>query len=63
MLKSSSNIHIDQSHDVHTFCSILTIDKINSHYDGKFKVIIKNELGEAVSVAQVNIKRGMYRLS
>lgn len=59
MLKSSSNIHIDQSRDIHTFCSILNIDKINLDYDGKFKVIIKNDLGEAVSVSQINIKRGM----
>ncbi|CAF2746284.1 unnamed protein product [Rotaria sp. Silwood2] len=57
VLVPSSNVHIDQSHDVHTFSSILTIDKINFNYDGKFKVIIKNELGEAVSAAQVNVKR------
>ncbi|CAF3618249.1 unnamed protein product [Rotaria sordida] len=57
VLVPSSNVHIDQSHDIHTFSSILTIDKINSNYDGKFKVIIKNELGEAVSAAQVNVKR------
>ncbi len=56
----SSNVHIDQSHDVHTFCSILTIQKINSDYDGKFKVVIKNDLGEAVSTTQVNVKRGVY---
>jgi len=49
-----------QSRDVHTFCSILTIEKIHIDYEGKFKVIIKNELGEAVSVAQVNVKRGIF---
>jgi hypothetical protein len=41
------------------FSSILTIDKVNADYDGKFKVILKNELGEAVSATQVNVKRGM----
>jgi len=41
------------------FSSILTIDKVNVDYDGKFKVILKNELGEAVSSTQVNVKRCM----
>lgn len=41
------------------FCSILTIDKISIDYDGKFKVVIKNDLGEAVSATQVNVKRCM----
>ena len=40
------------------FTSILTIDQISADYDGKFKVILKNHLGEAVSVAQVNVKQG-----
>jgi hypothetical protein len=59
MLTSSPNVHFHQSHDVYTFCSILTITKTTADYDGKFKVLIKNDLGEAVSTAQVNIKRGM----
>ncbi len=33
---------------------------MNSDYDGKFKVILKNDLGEAVSTTQVNVKRGVY---
>jgi len=41
------------------FSSILTIDKINADYDGKFKVVIKNELGEVLSATQVNVKRRM----
>ncbi len=59
MLTPSSNVHIDQLRDVHMFSSILTIDKVNVDYDGKFKVILKNELGEAVSSTQVNVKRCM----
>jgi hypothetical protein len=42
------------------FSSILTIDKINMDYDGKFKVVLKNELGEVVSATQVNVKQGIY---
>jgi len=42
------------------FSSILTIDKVNMDYDGKFKVVLKNELGEVVSATQVNVKQGMY---
>ncbi|CAM4905811.1 unnamed protein product [Rotaria socialis] len=57
VLVPSSNLHIDRSNDIDTFSSILTIDKINTDYDGRFKVIIKNELGEAVSAAQVNVRR------
>jgi hypothetical protein len=41
------------------FSSILTIDKVSADHDGKYKVIIKNELGDAVSSTQVNVKRGM----
>jgi hypothetical protein len=59
VLKPSSDIHIDKLRDVHMFSSILTIDKVNVDHDGKFKVILKNELGEAVSATQVNVKRGM----
>ncbi len=59
MLKPSSNIHIDQLRDVHMFSSIVTIDKINNEHEGKFKVVIKNELGEVVSSTQVNVKRCM----
>jgi hypothetical protein len=44
------------------FSSILTIDKTDETFDGKFKVILKNELGEAVSSTQVNVKRCMYML-
>ncbi|CAF5041197.1 unnamed protein product, partial [Rotaria magnacalcarata] len=57
VLVPSSNLHIDRSNNIDTFSSILTIDKINTDYDGRFKVIIKNELGEAVSAAQVNVRR------
>lgn len=39
------------------FSSILTIDKTTIDHDGKFKVIVKNVLGEAVSSTQVNVKR------
>jgi flagellar basal body P-ring protein FlgI len=59
VLKPSSNIHIDQLRDVHMFSSIVTIDKINNEHEGKFKVVIKNELGEVVSSTQVNVKRCM----
>ncbi|CAF1262379.1 unnamed protein product, partial [Rotaria sordida] len=57
VLKPSPNIHIDQLRDVHMFCSIVTIDQVNNNLDGKFKVVLKNELGEAVSATQVNVKR------
>ncbi|CAF4411341.1 unnamed protein product, partial [Rotaria sp. Silwood2] len=57
VLKPSANIHIDQLRDVHMFCSILTIDKVNNDFDGKFKVVLKNQLGEAMSATQVNVKR------
>ncbi|CAF4747141.1 unnamed protein product, partial [Rotaria sp. Silwood1] len=57
VLKPSPNIHIDQLRDVHMFCSILTIDKVNNDFDGKFKVVLKNELGEVMSATQVNVKR------
>ncbi|CAF4347458.1 unnamed protein product, partial [Adineta steineri] len=57
ILLCSSNIHVIQSHNTDKFYSTLTIQKINSDYDGKFKVIIKNKLGEAVSATQVNVKR------
>lgn len=43
--------------------SSLTIDQISADYDGKFKVILKNDLGEAVSVAQVNVKQGSAQSS
>ena len=59
MIKPSAEIHIDRTRDVHMYCSLLTIDKVTVDHDGKFKVIIKNELGEAVSATQVNVKRGM----
>jgi uncharacterized protein YegP (UPF0339 family) len=39
------------------FSSILTIDKVDKDYDGKYKVVIKNELGEIISSTQVNVKR------
>lgn len=42
------------------FSSVLTIDKVNIDFDGKFKVVLKNELGEAISATQVNVKRCMY---
>ncbi len=32
-------------------------------YDGKFKVVLKNELGEVVSATQVNVKQGMHYFS
>ncbi|CAF3835512.1 unnamed protein product, partial [Rotaria magnacalcarata] len=57
VLKPSSNVHIDQLRDVHMFSSILTIDKVTMEYDGKFKVVLKNELGEIMSGTQVNVKR------
>ncbi|CAF4411465.1 unnamed protein product, partial [Rotaria socialis] len=57
VLKPSSNVHIDQLRDVHMFSSILTIDKVTMEYDGKFKVVLKNELGEIISGTQVNVKR------
>lgn len=34
--------------------------KMNREYDGKFKATIKNELGEAISVTQVNVRRGKH---
>ena len=41
------------------FTSVLTIDKVTIDDDGKFKVVIKNQLGEVVSASQVNVKRCM----
>ncbi|CAF1491714.1 unnamed protein product, partial [Adineta ricciae] len=57
VLKPAANVHIDQMRDVHMFSSVLTIDRVNMDFDGKYKVILKNELGEAVSSTQVNVKR------
>ena len=59
MIKPSAEFRIDRTRDVHMYSSILTIDKATADHDGKFKVIVKNELGEAVSSTQVNVKRGM----
>ena len=59
-LKPAANVHIDQVRDVHMFSSVLTIDRVNMDFDGKYKVILKNELGEAVSSTQVNVKRCTY---
>lgn len=28
-------------------------------YDGKFKIIVRNSLGEAISAAQITVKRSM----
>lgn len=56
-MKPAANVHVDQVRDVHMFSSILTIDRVTMDFDGKYKVILKNELGEAVSSTQVNVKR------
>ncbi|NJN35982.1 MAG: hypothetical protein HC794_01700 [Nitrospiraceae bacterium] len=63
VLEPSNDVHIDQSRDVHMFISILTIDRVTADYDGKIKVMIKNELGDAVSTTQVNVKRRKWRLT
>jgi hypothetical protein len=42
------------------FISLLTIAKISTDHDGKFKVTLKNDLGEALSATQVNVKRSMH---
>lgn len=55
---SSPNMRIDHISDADKFSSILTVDRINNHYDGKFKVMISNELGEAISTAQISVRRG-----
>ena len=44
------------------FSSILTIDKVNADFDGKIKVVLKNDLGEVVSTTQLNVKRRMYTM-
>ena len=44
------------------FSSILTIDKVNADFDGKIKVVLKNESGEVVSTTQLNVKRCMYTM-
>ena len=42
------------------FTSILTIKKVNVDYDGKFKVVLKNVLGEADSTTQVTVNQCMH---
>lgn len=42
------------------FSSILTLDHVNMDDEGKFKVVLKNELGEVMSATQVNVKQCMY---
>lgn len=39
------------------FTSILVIDKLTTDFDGKIKVAVKNELGEAISATQLTVKR------
>lgn len=63
VLTPSSNVRIDTLRDVHMFSSVLTIDNVTADYDGKFKVVLKNELGEVVSATQVTVKRCMYHFN
>ena len=41
------------------FYCTLTIQKMTSDYDGKFKAVLNNDLGEVISTTQVNVKRGV----
>ncbi|CAF1138461.1 unnamed protein product [Adineta ricciae] len=59
ILLPSSQINISQSHNDQMFCCTLTIQKMTSDYDGKFKAVLNNDLGEVISTTQVNVKRGV----
>jgi hypothetical protein len=51
-------VHIEQRPADLVWISTLVIDPVTVDYEGKFKVVLKNNLGEAISAAQINIKRG-----